>query len=347
MWRKNKWSAEQYMLYSQQMAHLLDSGIPLLTSLDVLKEQRLISKRFYKRLVHLLNQGFSLSNALEKLAFPALFISFIRAAEEHGDYAHGFKQCESYYETRAHWTRELGKSLIYPLLVLAIASLALLFLLGVVLPRFTELYQMMDVPLPGLTAWLFTVYASAGAWMPKATVWVGGGLTACVVARIAPRPIRAWLARGLFCLPLVGSMLKHRLTHFFAIQLGSLLKAGVPLLDALQALRKMTPWPVLDRVLNAIVDSVMGGASLSEAISKSGRGLFLPSLVKMVALGEESGKLDQILLHLSHGTGMVIKNRLERFTRSAEPLFIFIIGLFIAVIIIAMFLPLLHLVRAI
>jgi general secretion pathway protein F len=335
------------MLYSQQMAHLLDSGIPLLTCLDLLAEQRLITKPFYRRLSEMLNEGFSLSGALEKLAFPSLFISFIRAAEEHGDYVHAFKQCEAYYEARASWIRELGKSLIYPALVLAIAGLALSFLLGVVLPRFAELYQTMGVPLPKLTEWLFSLHASVRAWAPKMAMGMGGLMIISGLLRLAPRPMRAWLSRVLFFLPLIGSVLRHRMTHYITIQLGSLLKAGVPLLNALKTLRKMAPWSILGRSLTKMEANVMEGTSLSEAIQKSGRRLFLPSLVKMVALGEESGKLDEIMLHMAQGTELVIKNRLERLTRSIEPLFIFMIGFFIAMIVIAMFLPLLHIVRSI
>lgn len=328
------------------MAHLLASGIPLLTSLDLLQEQRLITRRFYQRLTQLLSSGFSLSSSLEKLSFPSLFISFIRAAEEHGDYAQAFQQCERYYGARARWTRELGKSLMYPLLVLMLAGLAFSFLLSVVLPRFAELYQTMGIPLPRLTQWLFSLHASALIWAPKVAGWLLLFIAIGGLIRFAPRWVRAWLSQGLFLLPLLGSLCKHQLTHYVSIQLGSLLRAGVPLITALQTLRAMTPWSILSRSLRKMEAHLLAGTSLSEAIQKSGPRLFSTTLVKLVALGEESGKLDEILFHVAQGTELVLKNRLDRLTRSIEPLFIFMLGLVIAMIVIAMFLPLLHIVHS-
>jgi type II secretory pathway component PulF len=97
MWSKRKWKANQYILFSQQMSNLCRSGISLLSSLELLAEQKIISASFYQNLTSALQAGHPLSAALKQQNFSELYVSFIRAAEEHGDYAFGFKQCEQYY----------------------------------------------------------------------------------------------------------------------------------------------------------------------------------------------------------------------------------------------------------
>lgn len=146
------------MVFSQQMGHLLESGIPLLACLELLAAQRLIDEPVYQRLNGLLQKGQSLSAALKKLNFPPIYIAFVRAAEEHGDYVSGFKRCASYYATKANWQREVKKACTYPAIVFLLAVCAFVFMFAVVMPRFSHLYASMNISMPLVTRRLFRVY---------------------------------------------------------------------------------------------------------------------------------------------------------------------------------------------
>ncbi|MBA4543936.1 type II secretion system F family protein [Thermoactinomyces daqus] len=343
---KRRWKTEKLMVFSQQMGHLLESGISLLTCLDLLVTQQLITSSLYEKLKKELENGGNLSSALQKCAFPNLFISFIRAAEEHGDYVFGFKQCASYYAARAKWSREFGQACFYPLLVFCIAIGAIFFLVSIVLPRFSELYQTLGIPLPAITQWMFLLSHSFHSVLLFAggsicLLSVGGGLI-----RMSSDRLQAFFTRMLLWLPGIGQYYRYRFTHYVATQLGSLLAAGVPLLTALDVMATLTPWVLLTRRIHKVKKCLMQGDSFAGAVKKKAEPLFLPLFVQMVTLAEESGKLDEILLHLSEGTEKMMKYKIERLTRSLEPAFIFAIGLFVALTVIGMFLPVLQLVRA-
>lgn len=346
LWIKRRWNLEQYMVFSQQMGHLLESGIPLLASLELLAAQRLIDPSVYQHLNNSLHDGQSLSTALKKLNFPPIYTAFIRAAEEHGDYVLGFKRCASYYATKANWQREVKKACTYPAIVFILAVCAFIFMFAVVMPRFSHLYESMGISMPYVSRYLFQVYDV----MPQ--IFAGGIFFLFIIVligfviRYSPFPVRVWWGAFWIRLPLIRQVCRYRHTHYLTIQLSSLLKAGVPLTDALKLIQKHTPWPVLVHFLNRVNDHLLKGESFSNALSQKSKCFFLPSFPRLVALAEESGKLAETLTNLADGTEMMIRYKLERISKSIEPVCIFLIGVFIAVSVVALFLPVLKLVQA-
>src|SRR5690606_29203000 len=107
MQKRHSWKSEDLSKFSLHLHNLLKSGIPLVSSLELLSDQNVISESVGKNLVSSLQQGRSFSESLKMERFPDLFTSFIRAAEEHGDYVYGLKQCESYYSARAKLIQDL------------------------------------------------------------------------------------------------------------------------------------------------------------------------------------------------------------------------------------------------
>lgn len=347
MWIKRVWNSDTCVLFSQQMGNLLESGIPLLSCLELLTEQNVIPEQAGTRLALQIEQGASFSQALKQEKFPDLFVSFIRASEEHGDFIFGLKQCETYFATRAKWRRELMQASIYPLLVLGLVGLSFIFMITMVLPRFSELYETMGIDLPWITVFLL----SALDYLRFIFLIAGGG---CLFLLILSGVSRSWSveSRARFFdwylkFPFIRQLYQYRLTHYVSVQLGSLLRAGVPLLTSLELMERLTPWAHLSLSIKEIKAQLMEGYPFSLAVSQPGTGsLFLPALSKMVAIGEQSGKLDETLLGLAHATESLMKNKAERLTRSLEPILIFVMGVFIAFTVIAMFMPLLQLVRA-
>lgn len=344
--RKNRWSADRLAGFSRHLSGLLQAGFPLVPSLRLLSEQEVIRGAEAGRILRQLDGGISFSEALAKEGLPPLFISLLRAAEEYGDYGHGLQQCEQYYAEKDRLIRELTRTLTYPAVVFLLVVLAFLFLMTTVVPRFSDMYETMGLTLPVYTQLFISFHESLRIVFLVVGMAFLLAVVAIMIIRRLPSDRRNRWTAPLYRLPVVRSYFALRFTHYLAVQLGSLLRAGLPLLKAVEVINELIPWPPLKTGMVRIRERLLAGEPLHRALKREGP-LFLLSLNRMVALGEESGELDQALLSLAKGTEMMMKERLDRFTRSLEPILIFVIGLMMAMTVLALFLPMLNLVRAI
>jgi len=345
VWKKNWWSAERCAFFSQQMNYLLSSGIPLIFCVDLLMEQNLLPKSKGEPLKEALERGESLSRALQRVHAPALFQSLIRGSEEHGEYALGFRQCESFYSARVKWQRELWKMSAYPLMVALLVMVAFSFMAVYVIPQFFGLYRSMGVPLPWLTARLFSAYGSMGTIL-LLFLGVMVGLAALhFLMRKRTLEQRARWESFIYSFPFIQSYMRHRMTHYASMQCGALLAAGIPILSAVELTEKMAPWAVLSRSCKRIRERLMAGEPLGSAMETEGKKWFLPLFPKMVAISEQSGQLQETFARVAEGTEMLLKSKVERWIRALEPLFIFTVGIFVAITVVALFLPMLQLVK--
>ncbi|WP_124727768.1 type II secretion system F family protein [Staphylospora marina] len=346
MWWKKRWKVEQLAQFAQQTAGLLENGVPLLDALDLLHEQQLIPSFLYGTLKDRLQRGERLSDALRVSGFPALFVSFIRAAEEHGDYSFGFRQCDTYYSARSKWIRDMWRAILYPAVVFLMVLISFLFLTSVVLPRFADLYRAMGIPLPLATRWLFAV-RDHWYW-PAGVIGTGIGMLLILhgISGTGSSGRREAWEKALLRIPVIGDLRMLRMTQYVSVQLGSLLNAGVPLRNALELVERETPWVCLSAGLRRIRMRVESGSPLHLAIREEAGDLFLPSLPRLVALAESIGSVNNAFLMLARETEAAITSKTEKFTRGLEPLLIFGVGLLIAAMVIALFLPMLQMVRA-
>lgn len=346
MWKRKKqyWSLEQLVLFSRQLCNLLESGIPLISSLELLVEQSILPQKAGQTIVEELQQGKSFSEALQNEFFPNLFVSFIRAAEEHGDYIFGLSQCEMYFSSRDQWLKGLKQACTYPLFVLLLVIAALFFMMTMVLPRFNELYVTMGIELPWMTR--FTLSFFNAMWY---IMWVIILVLLGIPIYFMLKKWKGWdkevWEKWILRVPFIKTTFQYYFTHYFSIQLGSLLRSGVPLLVSLGVVEKYAPWPSLRNYIEQVRVRLLQGKSFYDAINEDSS-LFLSTFPMMIALGEKSGRLDQSLLSFARGTEQMLKTKMDRFVKSVEPMLIFFIGCFIALTVITMFLPMLQLVRA-
>lgn len=314
-------------------------------SIRLLGEQKILHPHEAEQILHRLGEGKSLSSSLAEEGIPPLFVSFMMAAEEHGDYAFGFRQCTAYFQERGKLVRDLVQALTYPVIVFILVGCAFFFLVTTVVPRFQEMYETMGLELPLYTR----LFLSLHQWVRGSLILVVGTALLAVIfylflGRLPAEKRNRWVL-WMYHLPLIRPYFALRFTHYLAIQLGSLLKAGVPLLRAVEMVEGFSPWYPLTKGMSRVREGLLAGYSLNESLAKEGS-LFLTSLSRLVALGEETGSLDQSLLTLGRGTEMIIREKMHRFTRSLEPFLIFGIGVLMAATVVAMFLPMLHMVQA-
>lgn len=339
MWKLQKWSSEQLVMISQQMSHLLNHGVTLIDSIEMLIEQKVIKRELGEQISYMIRQGNALSSALQEYEFPELFVSFIRIAEEHGDYAHGFACCHQYYYEKHTFQQEMIHACIYPLVVLVCICLAM----GFILPRFTELYQSLDVELPLLTRLIIMVSnrMDIGLYMMLFL------LAMCLWIFLCKRYQIGNMDRWFVHFPILRFIYRYRFTHYFSIQLGSLIQAGVPLLKSLELMEKLAPWTLFAHAIQQMKHSLVIGQSLETDITLDQKKYFLSTLPKMVAIGEKTGTLDQALLNLGKATEILMKNYTQRWVKGLEPLLIFMLGIGILLIVLAMFLPMMQLIEVI
>jgi len=343
MFRPKIFKKENLALLSYHLSSLLQSGLPLIASIDFLVEQKLLPLDFGKKLILFLEEGLSLAAALKKLHFPSFFVSFICISEEYGDYVLGLKQCYKYYSSHAKWLRELKQACIYPFFVLFLVIIALFFMILIVLPKFDELYKTMDLTLPFLTLFLLTLfnYFSYFLW---SFLLLSIFLIVVILCYKAFVKKKLNLDGILLKIPFLKKYYIFNFNHYFSLQLGFMLKAGIPLLKALELLCELTHFSKVKDSLQMVKAALLKGESFARSLLKSK--FMLVSLTKMVALGEKIGSLDDILLNYAANLEILIKNGINKFTTNLEPFLIFVVGGFIAFIVIVLFLPMLQLVKA-
>lgn len=286
--------------FTREFATLEQANIPLDQGLRILSMQsaspalRDLSDGILRQIV----DGVSLSDALTKRpeVFASEYVNVVRAGEAMGDIGAALAELADMLERRLELRSRLQSALIYPaiLIVLAIGSTAVV--LGVLVPNVAPIFTDSGKPMPSGLQFIIDM-EEQWPYVLGSLVAIGV-LTTGFFAWSAKRPhVRAELDRAFLRLPFVGALKAKHETARFARTLGALIRAGVPLLPALQSARSAVADRYLGGQIDEAIESVRGGVSLSKALAQVDR---LPSVAtQMVVVGEESGKLDDMLLRVA------------------------------------------------
>lgn len=332
-----RWKDEQIAMFSCHLKTMLESGVCLVDSISMLTSQRFIAQIDGNLLIQMLQKGESFSVASQKIKLPALFCAFIQAAEHHGDLPFALKQCHRYYLSRTKWFRKMKQVTFYPFFIFCLLCAGLIFLSLVVLPIFFELYRSFSFELPYTTKLIF----SFSKMLPYFLLLGFFILFICILGRRKPK-FQSFFTR----IPIVTTYYKYRYTQYLALQLGSFIIAGVPMLSAFSLLEQVTPWPDLCKYLSGTKQKLIDGASLSNIVQETPSAL-LPVFSQTVILGEETGKLGELLVQLAATTEDWLTEKLEKWMTYLEPILTISIGLFMAVVVISLFLPMFGLIQVV
>ncbi|SFX28576.1 Type II secretion system (T2SS), protein F [Thermoactinomyces sp. DSM 45891] len=347
MWQRSNWTFNQLAQFSGQLRHLLQCGVPLVTSIELLIQQKVLSPSVGRSVTNHLEQGASFSKALQKSHLPPFMVSLVAAAEQYGDYERGLKQCEQFYQTQAKITQDIRQACTYPAIVMVLVIASFIFLLSTVLPRFEELYTTMGLELPWLTKMLFTLTDIAGIVLPiiGTMLMVLIGLLVYLGIR-SPKQMRSYGERLSFRVFGLRAWMKFRVTHYLALQLGSLLHSGVPLLQAIECLHLRAPWRIIAVRIGFVRDALLEGKTLEQACEEYLNLYTIPTFTQYIAIAERTGKLDQTLQSLAGMVEATMKQQIERFTKLLEPVLISCLGFLLALAVLALFLPMLQMVQS-
>ena len=330
-------------LFSQELLVLLGSGLPLVEAIDTLseKERHAGSRAVLERIAGILRQGRTLSAALEQFphAFPPLYVATVRAAERTSDLGPALGRYVAYQNQVEALRKRLLNAAIYPLLLIGVGGMVSLFLMLYVVPRFSRIYEERATDLP-----LFSKLLLAwGQLVEGHGLLVVGALVALAIAcmhALRSAPVRARLADALWRIPALGERMKlYQLARFYRT-IGMLLRGGMPLVSALDMGAEMLH-PALRSRLTAARRAISEGRQVS--VSMDANGLTTPVALRMLAVGEKSGNMGEMMDRIAVFHDEEISRWVDWFTRLFEPILMAAIGLVIGAIVILMYMPIFEL----
>ncbi|MBI3087914.1 MAG: type II secretion system F family protein [Candidatus Omnitrophica bacterium] len=339
-------SRAQLVISTRQLATLVKAGMPLLRALRTVSDQLDPGplRQVFTLLAGDVEAGVRLSEALARhpRVFPPFYVNMVRAGEVGGLLDEILKRLAELMEKQQRIRDRVRGALMYPAFVMFAAVSILIILMAFVVPTFLGMFTELGSALPLPTRILVFICDSVreGWW------WVllaAGGLTALFRAAIQTPAGKRQVDRTLLHAPVFGSLLQRLLIARFARTFGTLLSSGVPILEALTTVRATVSNAVFDDALQSVERSLKTGESLARPMELSGA--FPPLVSRMIALGEETGQLDRMLVQLADSYEEEVDIQLGGLTQLLEPLLIVFVGGIVGFIVIAMFLPLLSLTK--
>ena len=336
-------------LFTRQLATLISAGIPLLQALEAIASG--FDSRAMRQQVTALKQdigsGTSLTAALRKQPthFDPLFCSLVEAGELAGALDVVLQRLASYREKAAALKKKIKKAMTYPGAVLLVALGVCAILLIKVVPQFQGIFRSFDAQLPVFTLWvigLSDLLQGYGLWL---LFFPGIALAGLRHRYKHCTTLRQRLDRWLLKLPLVGNLLHMSVMARFARTLSTTLAAGVPLLDALNAVASATGNSLYKEAVLRLRQQVATGSQIHVAMSAVG--VFPGMAIQMTAIGEESGTLDDMLDHVAAYYESEVDTLVDNLTTLMEPIIMVVLGVMVGGLVIAMYLPIFNLGRVI
>lgn len=338
----------QYELiyFSRQLASLLKAGIPISGALSSISEQtrNKILKNTVEVILRDIQEGVSFSDALSRhpQIFSEVFISMVRVGEASGMLDVVLDRVAELGSREYDIKMRVKSAMVYPVILVVVAIIVLSFLLINIIPRFVGIFEAYEMRLPLATRILLAV-----SWVARKFIWVVALVAAgSVVAfrRYArTEKGRYKLDSFLMRLPYFGRLYLKVIVSRFAQTLGMLIKSGVPLLESLYVTERTIGNTVVQHIIENIRSAITQGRPLAEPLKASG--IFPATVVQMVALGEKSGQLDQMLIEVAGFYDREVEFTIKNITTALEPLLLLTMGLAVAFIALAVLLPIFNLVR--
>lgn len=313
--------------FTRQLATLINAGIPLAQSLGALFEQ--IENPKLKPIVGevrtAVNEGSSLADSLGKhgQVFDELYVSMVRAGEMAGNLDEVLGRLADFMEASQKLRSKIQGAMIYPVIMLLVGFGIMAVLMIAVVPRITDMFAQKGEALPLSTRFLIWFSDFMGAWWWAVLVGVVGGFILFKRWSKSEAGKPAWHAIVLK-IPMVGGLVQRVAIARFCRTLGTMLHAGVPMLRALDTARDIMGNVVLMKVIDGAKLAVTEGESLAITLRKSGR--FPPTVTHMIAVGEQAGELESMLMRVADTYETDVDTRLTRLTAALEPMMIVIMG---------------------
>ena len=340
-----KVSAKELENFTRLLSSLLAAGVPLSRALVILYKEATspVARAKWKEIHDLVMDGMSLANAMAKSpeTFPRVYIAMVEAGEAGGFLDVVLAQIADFQSREKELKSKVTTAMVYPCILLVLALVVLTVLLVFFIPKFQKVFSSVHGALPLITQIIIGVshvVRSYGLFVATGLV-VGGLLVRTWFASEKGR--RVWEGLVLRA-PLVGPLVAQFAMARFCRMLGTLLGAGVPLVQGLNVARKSIGNQILVDAVSQSIERVQQGGRLGQSLADC-KNLFTGSVLEMISVAEESGKLDAELVRIASVTEVDLDRHLKTAVAFAEPLMLFLIAGFIGIIFIGMLLPIFNL----
>jgi len=331
------------VLFTRQLATMVDAGLPLLSALTALYEQSDPRKQaglkyIIGEIMARVQQGDTFNEAISKhpQIFSRLYISMVRAGETGGMLAEILDRLAGFLEASSRLAKKVKSALTYPVVVICIALGITTFLIVEVVPKFAGIFAEFGKALPAPTQFLIdvsTVMRSNGIWIVVAIIGAIYGIRRFLSTKIGTE---LW-DRYKLKLPVVGPLVHKICMSRFARTFAQLIRSGVPILEVMSIVGETSGNTMVEQAIKGVSLQVEKGESLTTAMVR--QPIFPPMMLRMVSAGESTGKIDAMLEKMADFWDEEIEATLDALTSLIEPFLIVFLGVVVGGIVIAMFLP--------
>jgi type IV pilus assembly protein PilC len=348
-------STKQLTTFTRQLSTLQDAGLPLLRSLQILEGQQKPSKlkNVLLDVCEDVEGGSSLSESMSKhpRAFDRLYSKMVAAGEVGGVLDIILQRLAEFMEKAQKLKRKIKGAMVYPAVVIIVATLILTFIMVFIIPKFKEIFLDFGIELPALTLWL----VNTSSWVAGTnqdqqipgyvfillSPFILTGLWKLVRKAGPGRAITDWL---LLRVPIFGGIMRKTVIARFTRTLGTLISAGVPILEAITITKETCGNAVYERALAGVHDSIREGESFADPLRESKTCDAI--VVNMIDVGEETGEMDAMLMKIADNYDEEVDVAVAALVSLLEPLMVVVLGVMVGTIVVAMFLPMVKMIES-
>lgn len=336
-------ATKDLVTFTRLFATMIDAGLPLIQCLDILSNQQ-TNKHFavvLKDIKNQIEQGSTFSEALKRhpKVFDELFTNLVHAGEVGGILDSIMSRLSIYLEKRQKLIRQVRGAMVYPSVVIVIAAGVMAVLLTFVIPAFENMFAEFGggkEALPALTRALISISNGFVSYLPFTAAALILGVVIVTYVNRQPKGKR-FFHQTFLKLPVMGSVLRKIAVARFTRTLGTLLQSGVPILDALEICARTSGNVVIESGIMHVRQSISEGKNMAEPLAATG--VFPDMVVQMIAVGEQTGALDQMLNKIADFYEEETDVAVAALTSALEPILMVGVGGMVGVVLIAMYLP--------
>jgi type IV pilus assembly protein PilC len=343
-----KVTTRDVVIMTRQFATMINSGLPLVQALDILSEQseNPTLKDVTRAVVYDVESGHTLADALRKhpKAFTELYVNMVAAGEAGGILDTILLRLATFMEKNDHLVRKVKGAMIYPAVIFSVAGMAIVILLVFVIPVFQEMFAGVHQQLP-----LPTQIVIGASNILKHYWWlIGGSIGGLVFATkkyYATPNGKLNLDRVMLNVPVLGDLIRKSAVSRFTRTLGTLLASGVSILEGLEITAKTAGNRVVHDAVMESRASIAGGETIAAPLQKSK--VFPPMVISMIAVGEQTGGLDEMLSKIADFYDEEVDAAVDALLSLMEPVMIVVLGVVVGGMVIAMYLPIFNMINAV
>lgn len=339
---------KQLMIFTRQLATMIDAGVPLLRAMQIIQKQErsVVIKRMTADLCEAVEGGSTFAEALSQhpKIFDKLYINMVKAGEIGGVLQVTLNRLAEFVEKAEKIKTKVKGAMVYPVVVLIMALGIMSLLLIKIVPKFTEIFKDLlgGQQLPGLTRF---VVGASDVLIHRAPLVVAGLVVFIIVLNLVGRTKvgRYWMDVVKLKMPVFGSLVLRVSVSRFTRTLGTLLNSGVQILQALTIVRDTAGNEYVARAIQSVHDSIKEGETVAAPLEQAG--IFPAMVVSMIAVGEETGRLPEMLIKIADTYDTEVDAAVDGLTSIIEPILIIFMAVVVGTIVIAMFMPMVGIIQ--